>query len=83
MAARSRYLKPPNGVRVCVPPRRDRGHQKAPAEAGAVHPWKLEVSSGSGKGQHLTLASRRIRKFVLGTGRSPTSVGQGIEGRHK
>ena len=48
-----------------------------------MHPWKLEVSSGSCKAQRLTLASRRIYKFGLGTGHFLTSVDQGIEGLRK
>ena len=48
-----------------------------------MHPWKLEViREGRREGDHEDAkpASRRIRKFVLGTGRSLKSVGQGSEG---
>ena len=49
-----------------------------------MHPWKLEVTcEGRRDGEDVKPASRRIHKFVLGTGRSLTSVDQGSEGLSK
>ena len=51
-----------------------------------MHPWKLEVireGRRDGEGEDVKPASRRIRKFALGTGRSLTSVDQDSEGLSK
>ena len=56
-----------------------------------MHPWKLEVMCDSRKsescenrdGEDVKPASRRIRKFGLGTGHFLTFADQGIEGLRK